>query len=104
MKKQIDLVLACSDLGVCVDGSILGPEILSKELAREDINEIKVVNKSENYKKNKDIDNKKKNLNEINLVNRKIYENVKNSLDNLSCIIKQNVITSNNNPICHLLQ
>lgn len=79
--QNIDIIGACSDLGVHVDGTKLGPEILEKNLNEENIN--KIINiKSNNIKKELDKNNLKKNLNEINLFNQKLYNEVLNSLNN----------------------
>lgn len=79
--QNIDIIGACSDLGVHVDGAKLGPEILEKNLNEENIN--KIINiKSNNIKKELDKNNLKKNLNEINLFNQKLYNEVLNSLNN----------------------
>lgn len=79
--QNIDIIGACSDLGVHVDGAKLGPEILEKNLNEKNIN--KIINiKSNNIKKELDKNNLKKNLNEINLFNQKLYNEVLNSLNN----------------------
>lgn len=79
--QNIDIIGACSDLGVHVDGTKLGPEILEKNLNEKNIN--KIINiKSNNIKKELDKNNLKKNLNEINLFNQKLYNEVLNSLNN----------------------
>lgn len=82
MKKKINLILACSDLGVCVDGTSLGPEILCQEIDKKDINDIKIVKQDKEYVKDKSKANKEKNLDEINKVNEEIYMAVKDSLNN----------------------
>lgn len=82
MKKKIDLVLACSDLGVHVDGSNLGPEMLSDCIDKDFINDIKIIKKDESYIKDKSKENKRKNIDEINRISKKIYDAVKDSLDN----------------------
>lgn len=79
--QNIDIIGACSDLGVHVDGARLGPEILENNLDKKNINNIINI-KSNNIKKELDKNNLKKNLNEINLFNQKLYNNVLNSLDN----------------------
>ena len=48
--QNIDIIGACSDLGVHVDGAKLGPEILEKKLNQKNIN--KIINiKANNIKK-----------------------------------------------------
>ncbi len=79
--QNIDIIGACSDLGVHVDGAKLGPEILEKNLNQKNIN--KIINiKANNIKKELDKNNLKKNLNEINIFNKKLYTEVLNSLNN----------------------
>lgn len=78
--KNIDIIAACSDLGVHVNGSNLGPEILINNINNNNIN-IKKLNYNKNYKKELDINNKMKNLNELNLFNKQLYCEVKNTLD-----------------------
>ena len=79
--QNIDIIGACSDLGVHVDGAKLGPEILEKKLNQKNIN--KIINiKANNIKKELDKNNLKKNLNEINIFNQKLYTEVLNSLNN----------------------
>lgn len=79
--QNIDIIGACSDLGVHVDGAKLGPEILEKNLNQKNIN--KIINiKANNIKKELDKNNLKKNLNEINIFNQKLYTEVLNSLNN----------------------
>lgn len=79
--QNIDIIGACSDLGVHVDGAKLGPEILEKNLNQKNIN--KIINiKANNIKKELNKNNLKKNLNEINIFNQKLYTEVLNSLNN----------------------
>jgi len=82
MKKKVDLILACSDLGVHVDGSRMGPEILCNNINKEDVNNIKIIKQDYEYVKEKNRDNKKKNIDEINRVNEEIYNEVRDSLNN----------------------
>ena len=82
MKKKIDLILACSDLGVHVDGSCIGPEILFNNINKEDVNNIKIIKQDKEYIKEKNKENKKKNLDEINKINEEIYGVTKESLNN----------------------
>lgn len=80
--KNIDIIAACSDLGVHINGSKLGPEALIKNIDKKSINKIKKINYDNNYIKETEINNKQKNLNEINLFNKKLYNEVTNSLEN----------------------
>lgn len=79
--KQIDIINACTDLGVCIDGTKLGPEILTKNLESININEIYTV-KAQDIQKEKSKDNKKKNLEALNSYNEKLYKKVCKSLEN----------------------
>lgn len=82
--KKIDIIAACSDLGVHVNGSQLGPEVLINNIDKNNVNKIKKINYDNNYKKELNKNNKKKNLNELNLFNEKLYNEVKNSIENNS--------------------
>lgn len=82
--KNIDIIAACSDLGVHVNGSQLGPEILINNIDKNNINEIKKVTYDNNYIKELDKNNKKKNLQELNLFNDNLYNEINNSLKNNS--------------------
>ncbi len=79
--KNIDSIAACSDLGVHVDGSKLGPEILINSIDSSLIHNLKYVyNKDRNYKKELDKNNLKKNLAELNSFNENLYAVVLDSL------------------------
>ena len=80
--KNIDIIAACSDLGVHVNGTNKGPEILINNIDKNNINEIKKINYNENYVKELDKNNLKKNLNELNKFNNKLYNEINNSLNN----------------------
>ena len=80
--KNIDIIAACSDLGVHVNGSNLGPEILIKNINKNNINEIKKINYDINYKKELDKNNLQKNLKELNSFNSKLYNEINNSINN----------------------
>ena len=82
--KNIDIIAACTDLGVHVNGSQLGPEVLINNIDKNNINKIKKINYDNNYIKELNINNKKKNLNELNIFNKKLYNEVKNSIENNS--------------------
>ena len=73
--REIDIVNACTDLGVAVDGANLGPDDLTKDLREKEIRGIYRVYANEENKE-KDKDNKKKNLKNINLFNEKLYNTV----------------------------
>ena len=80
--KNIDIVAACSDLGVHVNGTNKGPEVLINNIDKNNINEIKKINYNENYIKELDKNNLKKNLIELNKFNNKLYNEINNSLNN----------------------
>jgi len=80
--KNIDIIAACSDLGVHINGSQLGPEVLINNIKKNNINKIKKINYDNNYIKNINKNNKKKNLNVLNKFNEKLYNEVNNSLEN----------------------
>ena len=79
-KMKINIINACSDLGVDVDGSDKGPIVISKNLRNQ---EIVTINKL-NSKKSKDKKDLKKNLNEVNIFSEELYNT------NLK-IIKKNI-------------
>lgn len=80
--KNIDLIAACSDLGLHISGSQLGPDILIDNISKNDVNKIKKINYSKNYIKELGKDNFKKNLKEINLFNEHLYNEVTSTLEN----------------------
>jgi len=80
--KNIDIIAACSDLGVHTNGTNKGPEILVNNIDKNNINEIKIISRNENYIKELDENNLKKNLNELNKFNNKLYNEINNSLNN----------------------
>ena len=75
--NKLDIILACEDLGVHVDGSDEGPKRIAKDLNLEDA--IKVEKKD--YVKEHDINNKKKNLEGVNDFNERLYSTAYNSLE-----------------------
>lgn len=77
--KNIDIIKACSSLGVVVDGTEEGPKVLSKYINEKSVNKIYEV-KTENEKKEKERDNYKKNLAGVNKFNRKLYDVAYNSI------------------------
>lgn len=78
--KHIDIINACTDLGVCVDGAKLGPKIITKNLKNKNINIIYTI-KAQNVEKEKAKDNKKKNLEPLNKFNEELYNRVLTSLE-----------------------
>lgn len=78
--NKIDIINACTDLGVAVDGAALGPEKLVEGLRSEKINNIYMVC-ADKIEKEKEIENKKKNLKHLNDFNEKLYNTVLNIID-----------------------
>lgn len=78
--KNIDIIDACTDLGVLVDGAALGPEILTRDLDNKNINNIYTIYADENGKE-REKENKKKNLKKINEFNIELYNRVIKSIE-----------------------
>ena len=70
---KITIIEANSDLGVKVDGSNLGPHILSEHF--KDKYDVIKVDKG-NYEKNKDINNKCRNLEAVNDFDERLYNTI----------------------------
>lgn len=79
--KNIDIIGACSDYGIHIDGTSLGPEILEQYINKNNINIIKNI-KTENIKKELEKNNNKKNLKIINSFNQELYKETISSLNN----------------------
>ena len=69
--KHIDIINACSDLGANVAGTKEGPKELTKNLEHKNLNNIYFVEQEENKRETQN-ENKKKNLNAINIFNEKL--------------------------------
>lgn len=80
-KQKIDIIGACCDLGVHVDGANLAPEILEKIIDKKFYNKIYNVFQQEGIVKELDKDNKKKNLKPLNEFNTRLYNQVKQVVD-----------------------
>ena len=78
--SSIDIINACTDLGVSVEGAALGPDKLTENLVNKKINNIYKIYADEQNKE-KEKDNKKKNLKKINEFNAKVYDVVLNTID-----------------------
>lgn len=78
---KFDIICAKSDLGITIDGCHLGPSLISNSINHGKIESIVNVEKS-NVKKSKDINDLKKNLNEVNLFNNNLYNTVLNTIKN----------------------
>ena len=82
--RNIDIINANTDLGVHVDGARLGPDKLTEDLIiKNNIRGIYKIYANEENKENKpeDKDNKKKNLEQINVFNKQVYDTVKNTIE-----------------------
>lgn len=79
--KNIDIIKACSDLGVHIDGASLGPEKIIENIKSDKINKI-FTEKAIILKKDIRKENLKKNIDELNEFNSKLYETVLLSLNN----------------------
>lgn len=72
MKKTI-LIGACSDLGVDIDGTSLGPKTILSNLNKPSV----LIKPEKNIQKNHDRNNLKKNLDELNKFNENLYTLIK---------------------------
>jgi arginase len=83
--KNFSIINACSDFGVHVDGAKLGPEKISKDIKETEVNK-KISNfytlHAEKANKELDKNNKKKNLNPVNIFNTKLYNLVNDVVKN----------------------
>lgn len=75
--KKIAIINACTDLGVSIDGTRLGPELITQHIKNN-----KFTIKPETVKKEQQRENMKKNLVGINEFNRKLYNQVKELVEN----------------------
>ena len=48
--RSIDIIDACTDLGVSVDGAALGPEILTEDLINKKVDNIHIIHADEDGK------------------------------------------------------
>ena len=79
--SKIDIIEAASDLGVTVEGADKGPDILIQSIKNINKSNIYKINKG-NVTKEKDAENKQKNLREVNAFNEKLYKRVQEILKN----------------------
>lgn len=81
--RKIDIINACTDLGVAVNGAALGPNKLIEDIENMNINNIYSVYADE---ENKELekDNKKKNLKKLNKFNEELYDTVLECIDDES--------------------
>ena len=80
-KQKIDIIGACCDLGVHVNGANRAPEILEKVIDSRLYNEVYNVFQQEGIVKELDKDNKHKNLGPLNEFNERLYKKVKEVVD-----------------------
>ena len=81
-KQKIDIIGACCDLGVHVNGANLAPEILEREIDPKLFNKVYNVFQQENVVKELDKNNKKKNIIPLNEFNTRLYQKVKEVVNN----------------------
>lgn len=77
--KKIDIIKACSSMGVHVDGAEEGPNVLSQYINKKNIHQMYEV-KTEREQKEKEEDNFRKNIIAVNKFNKKLYQVVYHSL------------------------
>lgn len=75
--NKLDIILACEDLGVHVDGTNEGPKRIAKDLNLQDT----ILVEKKDYVKEHDVDNKKKNLEGVNDFNERLYNEAYNCLE-----------------------
>lgn len=76
---KINIIGACSDLGVNVNGSDKGPKLLIDNLNNDKINKTFIINKP-NCIKSTDKADLRKNLKEVNQVNTEVFNTVSNTI------------------------
>ena len=76
--KNVEIVEAMSDLGVHVDGADKGPSVLEKSLTEYKLHRIQKLN----VKKETDKENKEKNLEAVNECNERLYNKVREVIEN----------------------
>lgn len=78
--KSINIIGACSDLGVHIDGAKLGPEVLESIIDKAKINEIINIY-AKDINKELEKNNKQKNLKSVNEFNSKLYSAVLDTIN-----------------------
>jgi len=99
---NIEIISACTDLGVHVDGANLGPKELTKNLNLKNF-----IIEKENITKSKDKENLRKNEKYINIFTKKVFDTTTNILNNNnfplliggdhSCVIGSAIASNNYN-------
>lgn len=79
--RDVEVIAACSDLGVMVDGADIAPKEILKNIDKKIFKKIHVIEK-ENVKKEKESNNKKRNLKYVNIFNEKLYNEVSEIVNN----------------------
>ena len=83
--KNIDIIAACSDMGVHINGSNLAPEILINNINisnKNKIKNIKKIIKNNSYEKDFNKNNKEKNLIAVNEFNNRLYNKIIDTVNN----------------------
>lgn len=75
--NKIEFVAACSDLGVIIDGSDISPIEILKDIDEKKLESVHII-KKENIEKEKESENKKRNLKYLNEFNYKLYNEISN--------------------------
>lgn len=78
--KSINIIGACSDLGVHIDGAKLGPEVLESIIDKTKINEIINIY-AKDINKELEKNNKQKNLKSVNEFNSRLYSAILDTLN-----------------------
>ena len=78
--KSINIIGACSDLGVHINGTKLGPEVLESIIDKTKINEIVNIY-AKDINKELEKNNKQKNLKSVNEFNSRLYSAILDTLN-----------------------
>ena len=78
--EKFDLIKACTDMGVHVNGTDLGPEVISNHLDKTLFYHIYSVQKK-NVTKELEKENKKKNIYAVNALNEELFQTVLKSME-----------------------
>lgn len=78
--KSINIIGACSDFGVHIDGTKLGPEVLESHIDKTKVNEIINIY-AKDINKELEKNNKQKNLKLVNEFNSRLYSAVLDTLN-----------------------
>ena len=78
--KSINIIGACSDFGVHIDGTKLGPEVLESHIDKTKVNEIINIY-AKDINKELEKNNKQKNLKSVNEFNSRLYSAILDTLN-----------------------